>query len=94
MTATSEVCVSDVCGPSAWLILPSQSKNNKEEDAMVFIDVQIQTNPRPAPTHTGEQTFVWFEEATLRSRHAKLQATHTFKQLNCKLKYKLKKKCG
>ncbi len=63
MTAASEVCVSDVCGPSTRLIPPSQSKNNKDEDGMSFVDVQIQTNPRPAHAYTGEQTFVWFEEA-------------------------------
>ncbi len=58
MTATGEVCVSDVCGPSTRIIPPSQSKNNKDEDGMSFVDVQIQTNPRPAHAITGEQTCV------------------------------------
>lgn len=63
MTQTGEVCVSDVCGPSAQLILQSQSKNSKDKDGMSFVDVQIQTNPRPPLAYTEEQTFVWFEKA-------------------------------
>lgn len=62
MTATGEVCASDVRGPSARLIPPSQSKNNKEEDGMSFVDAQIETNPRTAHAYAGEQTLVWFEE--------------------------------
>lgn len=61
MTATGEVCVSDVCGPSTRLIPPSQSKNNKDEDGRFLVDVQIQTNPRLDHAITGEQTFVWLK---------------------------------
>ncbi len=65
MTATGEVLLSDVCGPSTRIIPPSQSKNNKDEDGMSFVDVQIQTNPRPAHAITGEQTCVCLKETDI-----------------------------